>query len=143
MPLLRKIREMGIETYSELKYYTETPLETIAAEAGEKAAEFAAWLRDQDGRILQDLEVIRIRDLKNFLESRSPAVENGIIERDVDIIRRKMNNPLSNTNFVMFIVMAALLGLCFGYILAGGGGPETPASVKIASDAANHMTQIS
>lgn len=143
MPLLRKIREMGIETYSELKYYSETPIETIQTEAGEKAAEFAEWLQAQDGRILQDLEIVRIRDVKNFLESRSPAIENGIIERDVDIIRRKMNNPLSNTNFIMFIIMAGLLGLCFGYILAGGGGYEAPAAVGIASDAANHMTQIS
>lgn len=134
---------MGIETYSELVYYTETPLETIAAETGEKAADFAAWLRNQDGRILQDLEVVRIRDLKNFLESRSPAIENGIIERDVDIIRRKMNNPLTNTNFIMFMVMASLLGLCFGYILAGGGGPETPAALQTAASATSHMTQIS
>lgn len=143
MPLLRKIKKMGIETYSELKYYSETPLETIAAEAGEQAAEFAEWLQKQDGRILQDLEVVRIRDVKNFLESRSPAVENGIIERDVDIIRRKMNNPLSNTNFLLVVVMAGLLGLCFGYIMAGGGGPEAPAAVGVATNAASSMTQIS
>ena len=142
MPLLRKIRKAGIENYSELKYYTETPIETITETLGEEAATFAAWLKDQDGKILQDLEIIRIRDLKNFLESRSPAVENGIIERDVNIIRRKMGNPLTNTNFVMMLVMAGLLGLCFGYILAGGGAPEAPAALQTAAAATGQMTQL-
>ncbi len=40
------------------------------------------------------------------------------------------------------LIMAALLGLAFGYIMAGGGGVETPAGIAAASNAASGLTQL-
>lgn len=141
LPLLRDLKKAGIENYTQLMYYYSTPIEKIRAESGDSAAQIAEIIQSYDGKILQDLEIVRISDLKNFLESRSPAAENGIIERYINIERRKLGNPLKNGNMVMMLIMAALLGLAFGFILAGGtggGGIEVPAGVTAASG----LTQI-
>ena len=143
MPLLRDLKKFGIDHYGQLNYYYNTPIEKIKEDNGEPAAEIAAVIQGYDGKILQDLEIVRISDLKNFLESRSPAAENGVIERYVNIERRKLGNPLKNGNVILMIVMAALLGLAFGYIMAGSGGVEVPAGIAAASNAASSLTQIS
>lgn len=142
MPLLRDLKMFGIDHYGQLMYYWNTPLEQIKTELGEAAAEQASVIKGYEGRILQDLEVVRIPDLKNFLESRSPSAENGVIERYVNIERRKLGNPLKNSNVILMLVMAALLGLAFGYIMAGGGGAETPQAVQSVSNAAGSLSQI-
>lgn len=142
MPLLRDLKKFGIDHYGQLMYFYNTPIEKIKAEMGETAAETAAVIQGYEGRILQDLEIVRIPDLKNFLESRSPAAENGVIERYVNIERRKLGNPLKNGNVILMLVMAALLGLAFGYIMAGSGGAEAPAGVAAASHAAGALTQL-
>lgn len=146
MPLLQDLKKAGIDNYGQLMYFYNTSIEEIREKSGEKAAETAQIIQSYEGRILQDLEVIRISDLKNFLESRSPSAENGIIERYVNIERRKLGNPLKNSNVVMFIVMAALLGLCLGYIMHGSGtGAEHPAlnAMSNAANAAGTLTQKS
>ncbi|MCQ1534840.1 hypothetical protein FTO70_03865 [Methanosarcina sp. KYL-1] len=144
MPLLRDIREMGIESYGELMFLYSTPLEQIRDKLGDSVAAIAEKIQAHDGKILQDLEVIRITDLKNYLESRSPAAENAVIEREVDIVRRKMRNPLGNTNVLLFILMAGLLGLAFGYMMAGagGGGGEPSTAVAGMQAAAAPLTQL-
>lgn len=139
MPLLHDLKKFGIDNYGQLNYFYNTSLEEIKEKNGEAAAEAAQVIQGYDGKILQDLEIIRISDLKNFLESRSPAAENGVIERFISIERRKLGNPLKNGNVVLFIVMAGLLGLCAGYIMAGGG---QPAAVHTMSNAAGTLTQI-
>lgn len=143
MPLLRDLKKFGIDHYGQLMYFYNTPIENIKEANGEAAAETAAIIQGYDGKILQDLEIVRISDLKNFLESRSPAAENGVIERYVNIERRKLGNPLKNGNVILMLVMAALLGLAFGYIMAGSGGVEAPAGIAAASNAASSLTQIS
>lgn len=143
MPLLRDLKKFGIDHYGQLMYFYNTPLEKIKEENGEAAAGIAEVIKGYDGKILQDLEIVRISDLKNFLESRSPAAENGVIERYVNIERRKLGNPLKNGNVILMLVMAALLGLAFGYIMAGSGGVEAPAGIAAASNAASSLTQIS
>lgn len=141
MPLLQDLKKAGIDNYGQLMYFYNTSIDEIRKNSGEKAAETAEIIQSYEGRVLQDLEVIRISDLKNFLESRSPSAENGIIERYVNIERRKLGNPLKNSNVVMFIVMAALLGLCLGYIMHGSGtGTEHPA-LNAMSNAAGTLTQ--
>lgn len=141
MPLLQDLRRFGIDNYGMLMYYYNTPLEEIKTKSGEAAAEAAEVIQSYEGRILKELEIIRIPDLKNFLESRSPSAENGVIERYVNIERRKLGNPLKNSNVVLFIIMAALLGLAFGYIMGGGGaGAEHPA-LNAASNVAGTLTQ--
>lgn len=142
MPLLRDLKKFGIDHYGQLMYFYNTSIEKIKEENGEAAAETAAVIQGYEGKILQDLEIVRISDLKNFLESRSPAAENGVIERYVNIERRKLGNPLKNGNVLLMLVMAALLGLAFGYIMASGGG-EAPAGIAAASNAAGALTQIS
>ncbi|MDI9395802.1 MAG: hypothetical protein QM426_10510 [Euryarchaeota archaeon] len=143
MPLLRTLKKAGIETYSQLMYYYNTPQETLLKQGGEGAATIGETIKTYEGKILQDLEVIRISDLKNYLESRSPAAENGIIERYISIERRKLGNPLKNGNMVLMLIMAALVGLAFGYILAGGsGGVEIPGATA-ATSAMGGLTQIS
>lgn len=141
MPLLRDLKKFGIDHYGQLMYFYNTPLETIKADMGETAAEQASVIKGYEGRILQDLEVVRITDLKNFLESRSPAAENGVIERYVNIERRKLGNPLKNSNVILMLIMAALLGLAFGYIMAGGSGGESTA-VQSMSNAAGSLSQV-
>ncbi|MDP4225232.1 MAG: hypothetical protein Q8910_02485 [Bacteroidota bacterium] len=141
MPLLKDLKKFGIDHYGQLMYYWNTPIEKIKADLGEAAAEQALVIKGYEGRILQDLEVVRIPDLKNFLESRSPSAENGVIERYVNIERRKLGNPLKNSNVILMLVMAALLGLAFGYIMAGGSGGESTA-VQSVSNAAGSLSQI-
>lgn len=142
MPLLRDLKKFGISHYGQLIYFYSTPLEKIRDELGEAEAEKAAIIKGYDGKILQDLEVIRVTDLKNFLESRSPAAENGVIERYVNIERRKLGNPLKNSNVILFIVMAGLLGLCVGFIMAGhtGGGSPALDSLTAASTGLQQVT---
>jgi hypothetical protein len=136
MPLLHDLKIFGIDNYGQLLYFYNTPLETIAQDLGETAALQAKKLQGYEGKILQDLEIVRIPDLKNFLEARSPSAENGIIERYVQIERRKFNNPLKNGNVLLLLVMAALLGLCAGYIIAGnaGGSPALQAISNVGSN---------
>jgi hypothetical protein len=141
MPLLRDLKEWGLSTYGQLHYYYDTPIEEIQAKLGEEGAEKARILKAYDGKILQDLEVVRITDLKNFLESRSPSAENGIIERYISIERRKLGNPFKNSNVILFIVMAGLLGLCVGYIMAGGHAGDSTALHTVAS-ASSNLQQI-
>lgn len=143
MPLLKDLKNYGIDHYGQLMYFYNTPIDNIKTDMGEAAAETAAVIQGYDGKILQDLEIVRIPDLKNFLESRSPAAENGVIERYVNIERRKLGNPLKNGNVILMLVMAALLGLAFGYIMAGSGGVETPAAISGMQNAAGALTQIS
>lgn len=140
MPLLRDLKKFGIDHYGQLMYFYNTPLEQIKADSGDIAADQALVIKGYEGRILQDLEVVRIPDLKNFLESRSPSAENGVIERYVNIERRKLGNPLKNSNVIFMLVMAALLGLAFGYIMAGSGGEST--AVQGMSNAAGSLSQI-
>lgn len=141
MPLLRDLKKFGISHYGQLIYFYNTPLDKIKEEMGEAAAATAEIIQAYDGKILQDLEVIRIPDLKNFLESRSPAAENGIIERYVNIERRKLQNPLKNSNVILFIVMAGLLGLCVGFIMAGHtGGSAAVNSLTAASAGLQQVT---
>lgn len=125
MPLLKDLKKFGISHYGQLVYFYNTPIDKIREELGEAEAEKAQIIQAYDGKILQDLEVVRVPDLKNFLESRSPAAENGIIERYVNIERRKLGNPLKNSNVILFIIMAGLLGLCVGFIMAGHTGGST------------------
>nr|CAH2570344.1 unnamed protein product [uncultured archaeal virus] len=143
MPLLRDLKKFGIDNYGQLMYFFNTPIAQIKETNGDAAATIAETIQGYDGKILQDLEIVRISDLKNFLESRSPAAENGVIERYVNIERRKLGNPLKNGNVILMLVMAALLGLAFGYIMAGSGGVEAPAGIAAASNAASSLTQIS
>lgn len=143
LPLLRDIKKAGIETYSQLLYYYQTPIETVREELGGAGAEIAKTIQSYDGKILQDVEVIRISDLKNYLESRSPAAENGIIERYISVERRKLGNPLKNGNMVIMLIMAGLLGACLGFILAGGSSGSEPQIVNTAATAAGGLTQLS
>ena len=122
MPLLRDLKKFGLDHYGQLVYFLNTPSEKIREEFGESAAETADTLKSYDGKILQDLEVIRIPDLKNYLESRSPSAENGIIERYIAIERRKFGNPLKSSNMILMLILAALLGLCIGYMMGGSSG---------------------
>lgn len=142
MPLLRDLKRFGISHYGQLIYFYNTPIEKIRDELGEAEAEKAAVIQSYEGKILQDLEVIRVTDLKNFLEARSPAAENGIIERYVNIERRKLGNPLKNSNVILFIIMAGLLGLCLGYIMAGhtGGGSTALNGLSAASTGLQQVT---
>ncbi|WP_288959398.1 hypothetical protein [uncultured Aminobacterium sp.] len=140
MPLLRDLKRFGIDNAAQLKYYSETPIEKIKEELGEQAAEIGTTLQNYPGKILQDLEIVRIPDLKNYLESRSPAAENGIIERYVGIERRKLGNPLKSGNMVIMLLMAALLGLAFGYILGSGTSDST--TLSALSTASGSLQQI-
>ena len=141
MPLLHDLRKFGISNYGQLMYFYETPIEKIKEELGEAEAVKAQIIQGYDGKILQDLEVVRIPDLKNFLEARSPAAENGIIERYVNIERRKLGNPFASTNVILFIIMAGLLGLCIGYILAGHSGGGSTA-LNGLSQASSNLQQL-
>lgn len=141
MPLLRDLKQFGISNYGQLVYFYNTSFEEIKKDLGEAEAEKARIIQGYEGKILQDLEVIRIPDLKNFLESRSPAAENGIIERFVNIERRKIGNPLSNGNVILFIILAGLLGLCVGFILSGNSGGDTTA-LNGLSAASNTLQQV-
>lgn len=140
MPLLRDLKKFGIDNAAQLKYYSETPIETIRKELGDQAAEIGLTIQSYSGKLLQDVEVIRISDLKNYLESRSPAAENGIIERYVGIERRKLGNPLKSGNMVIMLLMAALLGLAFGYILGQGAGDST--TLSALSTASGSLQQL-
>lgn len=141
MPLLRDLKEFGIDNIAQLKYFTETPLEKIKEEMGEHGEKIGVALQGYEGKILQLVEVVRITDLKNFLESRSPAAENGIIERYVGIERRKLGNPLKNGNMIMLLIMAALLGLCIGYMI-GQGGAGAGAGTGALSTVSGSLTPI-
>lgn len=141
MPLLHDLKKFEIDNYGHLMYLYNTPVETIRAESGDKAAEMAATLQGYEGKILQSLEVVRIPDLRNFLESRSPASENGIIERYVAIERRKNGNPLTSSNMILMLIMAGLLGLALGYIMGGSSGGESGA-ISALSTASNSLTQV-
>ena len=141
MPLLRDLKRFGIDTAAQLKYYSETPIEQITQDFGEQAAEIGTTIQNYPGKILQEIEVIRISDLKNYLESRSPAAENGIIERYVGIERRKLQNPLKSGNMIMMVIMAALLGLAFGYIIGSGAGDST--TISTISTASGSLQQLS
>jgi hypothetical protein len=140
MPLLRDLKHFGIDNAAQLKYYSETPIEKIKEELGEQAAEIGLTIQNYPGKLLQEVEVIRISDLKNYLESRSPAAENGIIERYVGIERRKLGNPLKSGNMIIMLIMAALLGLAFGYILGHSGGNST--TLNALSAASGSLQQI-
>lgn len=140
MPLLRDLKRFGIDTAAQLKYYSETPIETIKKDLGEQAAEIGLTIQSYSGKLLQEVEVIRISDLKNYLESRSPAAENGIIERYVNIERRKLGNPLKSGNMIIMLLMAALLGLAFGYIIGSGTGDST--TLSALSTASGSLQQI-
>lgn len=140
MPLLRDLKRFGISHYGQLIYFYNTPVDKIREELGEAEAAKAQILQEYEGSILQDLEVIRIPDLKNFLESRSPAAENGIIERYVNIERRKLGNPLKNSNVILFIILAGLLGLCVGYIMAGHAGDST--AINSLTAASGSLQQV-
>lgn len=140
MPLLRNLKDFGVDNIAQLKYYTETQTETIKEKLGEEAAQMAETLQSYPGKILQLTEVIRITDLKNFLESRSPAAENGIIERYVGIERRKMGNPLKSSNMIIMLIMAALLGLAMGYIM--GQGAAGSSTLGALSTASGSLTQL-
>ena len=140
MPLLRDLKRFGIDTAAQLKYYSETPVEKIKEDLGEQAAEIGNTIQNYSGKILQDVEVIRISDLKNYLESRSPAAEHGIIERYVGIERRKLGNPLKSGNMIIMLLMAALLGLAFGYILGSGTSDST--TLSALSTASGSLQQI-
>mgnify|MGYP000912379721 FL=1 len=140
MPLLRDLKRFGIDTAAQLKYYSETPVEKIKEDLGEQAAEIGNTIQNYSGKILQDVEVIRISDLKNYLESRSPAAEHGIIERYVGIERRKLGNPLKSGNMIIMLLMAALLGLAFGYILGSGTSDST--TLSALSTASGSLQQL-
>lgn len=140
MPLLRDLKRFGIDTSAQLKYYSETPIEKIKEDLGEQAAEIGLTIQNYSGKILQEVEVIRISDLKNYLESRSPAAENGIIERYVGIERRKLGNPLKSGNMIIMLIMAAALGLAFGYIIGQGAGDST--TLSALSTASGSLQQI-
>lgn len=140
MPLLRDLKRFGIDNAAQLKYYSETPIEKIKNELGEQAAEIGITIQNYPGKLLQEVEVIRISDLKNYLESRSPAAENGIIERYVGIERRKLGNPLKSGNMIIMLLMAALLGLAFGYIIGQGTGDST--TLSALSTASGSLQQL-
>lgn len=141
MPLLRDLKKAGISTYSQLMYYYQTPLEVLKEQGGEEAETIGKTIQSYEGKILQELEVIKISDLKNYLESRSPAAENGIIERYISIERRKLGNPLKNSNMILMLIMAGLLGLAFGYLMGGSG--DTAATGTALQGAAGGLTQLS
>lgn len=140
MPLIRDLKKAEITTYSQLMYYYHTPIEHLREQGGEAAAAIGITIQSYEGRILQELEVIKISDLKNYLESRSPAAENGIIERYIAIERRKLGNPLKNSNMILLLIMAGLLGLAFGYLMGGSG--DTTAAGTALQGAAGGLTQL-
>lgn len=143
LPLLRDIKKAEIETYSQLMYYYQSPIETVRAELGDSGAEIAKTIQGYDGKILKELEVVRLSDLKNYLESRSPAAENGIIERYISIERRKLGNPLKNSNMILLLAMAGLLGLLLGYVMGGGGSGSESQIISTATTATGGLTQLS
>lgn len=141
---LRKIRRLGIDNYHDLIRILYIDLEKLKekGEIKEEEAQEILKLRKElgelDGKILNDLEVIRVNDVINFLEEDNPIIKDAKIEREVTDELRKIRNPITRLMPYVFMFMMVMMAaaIAFAIIQTVGGGKGEDQIIKESTTAA-------
>ena len=145
MPLLRRLRKLGIETFAQLgdKIIPVTIVENgekktihaslldlvygklnIAENPGidEEVATLVSELRKLDfGILLKELEPIRVSDLVNWVHEVNPVTEKALIEREVQKERRKHKWSLGNIMIWVIAIIVIVMGFALAYKMIMSG----------------------
>ena len=146
MPLLKKLKQMGIKTYHDFmnclfitknkhilcadggeltpeQIDTKERIETLINRRPEylQAVNFIEELEKNDALHESDA-VVRVSDLVDYLEEQNPAILEGIIERRISQERRKLKSPL--VNFMPYVIMflMLILGVAIAWKILSSGG---------------------
>lgn len=146
MPLLRKLKKMGIKTYHDFAncLYIARNRHLLSADGGAlapqelkikqhieslinkrpellKAADFIDEL-EKNNALHESDAFVNVSDLVDYLEEQNPVVVEGIIERRISQERRKLRSPI--TNFMPYVIMFLMLlfGVAIVWKMLGSGG---------------------
>lgn len=138
LPFVKKLRAHGIRTYSQLENLMK--IDITREDIPESVKEIVEIARDPV--ILGDLEVIRPADLKDYLESRSPAVENSIIEREVQKERARMQRTMIDIMPWVIGFVVLLVGAAFAFKALGTGQVDSAAGIAQNTALSNGIALI-
>jgi len=143
MPLLRKLKELGLETYADLQrvLWVARNKHLLSTDGGNlteeqlkvkeqleklppvyyQLAEYIDNL-ERGGYLPSDIEVIRPSDLINYVEEENPLVLEGIVEREIEKVRRKYRNPVTNLMPYVIMFIMLILGVAIAWKIISSGG---------------------
>ena len=143
MPLLRKLKELGLETYDDLRMalWVARNKHFLKANGGglseeqlklkeqlenipKKYHEAANLLEQFDGGgyILNTIEVVRLSDLVNYIDEEKPLILEGMVEREVTKERRKMRSPISSLMPYVIMFLIIIIGAAIAWKIVASGG---------------------
>lgn len=125
MPILRKLKNLGIETYDDFKQVLYLAKHHVnGGELNPNIAKAVEFIRElENNNALHDSEnAVRVSDLVNYLEEQNPAILEGIIERRVKQETRKLKSPLMNFMPYVIMFLMILIGGAIAWKIVSSGG---------------------
>jgi len=133
-------RKYGLNTKNELDIFLKVPREKLVADGREDLAKIQDKIKNEEDFILDDLAVIRPRDLYGYMKARNPFAVKSEIERKVHIERMKLKNALQDYMKYIIPIIALLFGGAIVLQYMGNGDASGAAGAASGTAAAIGIT---
>ena len=129
-------RKYGLNTKNELQVFLSVPREKLVADGREDLALIQDKIKNDESFILDDIAVIRPRDLYGYMKARNPFAVKSEIERKVHIERMKLKNALQDYMKYIIPIVVLMVGAVLAFKMLGNGDAGGASSVGSGTAAA-------
>lgn len=133
-------RKYGLETKNQLQTFLSIPLEKLLEDGREDLAQIQANLKDDQAFIVDDIAVIRPRDMYGYMKARNPFAVKSEIERKVHIERMKLKNVLQDYMKYIIPVIVLMMGAVLAFKMLGDGDASGAASTASTAGSTISLT---
>lgn len=121
-------RKHGLTTKNQLATFLSIPQEKLLEDGREDLAMIQANIKEDHEFILDDVAVIRPRDMYGYMKARNPFAVKSEIERKVHIERMKLKNALQDYMKYVIPVIVLMMGGVLAFKMLGDGDATGAAS---------------